>query len=386
MTRFRLAATATAVIALVGGLTACAGNGPGATAPAGGHQSNGTQTVRVYLADDTNIQDLWQNTLIPAFTAANPGLSVDLQFDLHGANSTQTVAKLAAAAQQKKDPGIDLVEGAADDAGRAGLLVDPKAVVPNMAGIDPQVVASVGTDAIPYRASSVLLAYDTTKVTDPPTSLDGLLAWIKNHPGEFTYNSPASGGSGSAFVTTVLDKYVPTAVRAEMTTGYHKDLESNWSQGWATLAGLNPYIFQKGVYPNGNNGTLDLLSSGQVEMIPVWSDQFVSGQQKGTIPKTAAAAQISDPSFTGGATGLGIVASSDRQALAAKLANFVLEPAQQAAIAEKIAGYPVIGLDQLPAAVRATFGAANPDDLRPTYFSDHGKDINNLWNQLVPGH
>jgi putative spermidine/putrescine transport system substrate-binding protein len=382
MTRRRILATA-AALAVAGLLTACAGNGPGATAQGSGNSQN----VRVYLADDTNIQDLWQNTLIPAFTAANPGIGVDVQFDLHGANKTQTIAKLAAAEQQGKDPGIDLVEGGAtEDAGPAGLLLDPAGLVPGLAGVDPKIVAAAGPGAVPYRASSVLLAYDSTKVQDPPRTLDDLLAWIKAHPGQFTYNSPKTGGSGQAFVTTVLDKFVPPDVREQMTTGYHKELEDSWTEGWQTLAGLNPYVFQKGVYPNGNNGTIDLLASGQVSIIPVWSDQFLSGQQHGTIPPTVKALQISNPPFTGGATAVGIVKGTQRQDNTVKLVDFLLEPAQQQAIAQKIGGYPVISLDKLSADVRAAFGDAHPEQLRPTYFTDHKNDLNNLWDQLVPGH
>jgi putative spermidine/putrescine transport system substrate-binding protein len=381
MSRRRIAVVA-GVLAVLCGVSACAGNGPGASSSA----PSGAQAVRLYLGDDTNIQELWQKALIPAFEKANPGVTVDLQFDLHAANRTQTIAKLAAAAQQQKDPGIDVVEGITPDAGKAGVLADVHTAVPAFAGFDPKVLIPVGTNAVPYRASSVLLAYDTTKVATPPKTLDELLQWIKDHPGQFAYNPPSSGGSGAAFVSTVLDKYVPVDVRDQMTTGYHKELESNWDQGWATLIGLNPYVFQKGVYPNGNNGTISLLASGQVSMIPVWSDQFVSGQATGAIPKTVAAVQIENPPFTGGATGIGVVKSSDRQELATKLVNFVLEPAQQQAIANQIAGYPVIPLDKLPADVQAKFGSAHPEQLRPTYYVDHSKDMNNLWDQKVPGH
>lgn len=383
MTRRRILCTA-AFLAVTGLLTACAGNGPGA---AGAQGSDNPQNVRVYLASDTNIQELWEDTLIPAFTAANPDIGVEVQFDLHGNNQTQTVAKLAAADAQGADPGIDIVEGdPAQQAGAADLLVDPAGLLPGLSAVAPDIVAAAGPGAVPYRASSVLLAYDSTKVPNPPRTLDELLAWIKANPGQFTYNSPKTGGSGQAFVTTVLDKFVPPDVRAQMTTGYHKDLESHWDEGWRTLQELNQYVFQGGVYPNGNNGTLELLASGQVSMVPVWSDQFLTGQRNGTIPPTVKALQISDPPFTGGATPIGIVKASDRQENAAKLIDFLLQPAQQQAIAEKIAGYPVIPLDQLSEEVRTAFGDARPDQLRPTYFTDHKNDLNNLWDQLVPGH
>ena len=370
-----LAGAAAAAVGTTG-LTACQGNGA--------VSSSNPKALNVYANGDTNVQDLWSKTLIPGFQSANSGVSINLQFDLHGDNSSQVLAKISAATQQQKDPGIDLVEALANDAGQAGLLVDPKGKVANVAAIDTSVMSSASPGAIPYRASSVLLAY-TPQVTDPPKTLDELLAWIKAHPGKFAYNSPKSGGSGNAFVTTVLDKYVPSAARDQMTSGYHKDLESHWAKGWQTLAGLNPYVYQKGVYPNGNNGTLELMQSGQIWMAPVWSDQFLSGRQSGLVPKNAEATQISNPSFTGGVTTIGVLKASAKQDLAFSLANWILEPAQQSAIAEKIQGYPVISLSKLPAAVQTEFKAAKPGELRPTYNSDMNNDLQNLWDQKVPG-
>lgn len=373
----RLVSVLSAVVLAVGA-SACSGNGGGAT-------SSKPQALNVYANGDTNVQGLWEKTLIPGFKAANPGVDVTLQFDLHDENSSQVLAKLAAATQQKKDPGLDLVESLAQDAGQAGLLADPKTAVPNLANVDPKLVAAAGTNAMPYRASSVLLAYNAEKVTNPPKTLDQLLAWIKAHPGKFTYNSPKTGGSGGSFVTTVLDKDVPAADRAKMTTGYHKELEKDWDQGWKTLASLNPYVYQKGVYPNGNNGTLDLLHSGQIWMAPAWSDQFLSGQQTGVVSKSAKVVQIANPSFTGGATGIGVPKASTKQELAFKFCNWILEPAQQAAIAKQIAGYPVITLSKLPADVQKEFRAARPDQLRPDYNSDHSNDLQSQWDEKVPG-
>jgi putative spermidine/putrescine transport system substrate-binding protein len=375
----RTAAATIAALTVTLGMSACQGNGAGAS-------SSDPKALNVYANGDTNVQSLWQDTLIPGFEKANPGVKVSLQFDLHDENSSQVLAKLSAATQQKKDPGLDLVEGMAQQAGAAGLLADPSSAVPNLAPVDAKVKASAGTNVIPYRGSSVLLAYDPAHVTNPPKTLDDLLTWIHDHPGKFAYNSPKSGGSGGAFVATVLDKYTPADAREQMTTGYHKELESNWDKGWAKLAELNKDMYQKGVYPNGNNGTLELLQSGQIWMAPVWSDQFLSGQETGLVPKTAKALQITDPSFTGGATGIGVPSASTKQQLAFSFANWVLEPAQQAEIATKIAGYPAIPLDKLPSSVQQKFASADIGELRPGYNSDHSNDINNLWEQKVPGH
>lgn len=353
--------------------------GAGGTAPAGG------TSVTVAASGDTNVQELWQQILIPDFEKANPGTKVNLTFDLHGTNDQQNFAKLAAATQQGKDPGVDLLSSFTDKAASAGLLADIGDKVPNLANVDPKVVAAGGKGAIPYRASSVLLAYNPDKVATPPGTLDELLAWIKANPGRFTYNSPKSGGSGQAFVVTVLDSKVPPADRDAMTTGYKKELEKDWAPGWEILRGLNPYVYQKGVYPNGNNQVLQLLSSGQIDVAPVWSDMFLSGQASGTIPKSFKVQQIKNPSFTGGAAYVGVTKASKNPDLAFKLANFMLTPEEQAKIADKIAGYPAIAMSKMSPAIQAKFQAADANNLRPGYFPDHSSDINNLWDQNVPG-
>ena len=349
--------------------------------------TGGDKNLTVFISGDTNVQDLWQKSLIPAFEKANPGYSVRTDIDLHGQHDSQTMAKLTSATQQNKDPGFDLVDaGFISQASKASLLTEVSSSnIAALANVPADIVKAGGNGGIPYRASSVLLAYDTKTVPQPPKTLDDLLAWIKSNPGKFTYNTPNSGGSGQAFVTTVLDKYVPAADRTQMVTGYVKDLEKDWDQGFATLASLNPDIYQKGVYPNGNNQVLDLLASGQISMAPVWSDQFITGQKNGQIPASVNYTQISDPSFTGGAAYLGIPKSSPRQAAALTLANWVLSPEAQVLMSSSIAGYPVIGLDKLPQDVQNKFKSANVNTLRPTYFSQMNQDLNNLWAQKVPG-
>jgi len=355
-------------------------SGGGSTTAGGG----GT-AIAVAASGDTNVQELWQQILIPDFEKANPGTKVNFSFDLHGTNDQQNFAKLAAATQQGKDPGVDLIASFTDKASSAGLLADIAPKVTNLANVDPKVVAAGGKGAIPYRASSVLLAYNPDKVSAPPGTLDELLAWIKANPGRFTYNSPKSGGSGQAFVVTVIDSKVPAADRETMSSSYKKELEKDWDPGWEILRGLNPFVYQKGVYPNGNNQVLQLLSSGQIDVAPVWSDQFISGQAAGTIPKTYKVQQIKNPSFTGGAAYVGVTKASKNQDLAAKLANFMLTPEEQAKIADKIAGYPAISMSKMSPVIQAKFQAADANNLRPGYFPDHSSDINNQWDQKVPG-
>jgi putative spermidine/putrescine transport system substrate-binding protein len=381
-----LVVAAAALSAAALALTGCVQSNSAAQ-NSGDDSKGSSKTVTVFISADTNVQDLWQKSLVPAFEKANPGYSVKIDFDLHGQHDQQTVAKLTAATLQKKDPGYDIIDGGlVKQMATSGLLAtvnDSK--LPNLKKVPESIIKAGGKDTIPYRASSVLLAYDSTTITTPPKTLDDLLAWIKANPGKFAYNSPASGGSGGAFVTTVLDKTIPADDRAKMVTDYLPDLESEWDEGFATLASLNPYVYQQGVYPNGNNQVLDLLSSGQVTMAPVWSDQFTTGLKNGQIPDTIKTTQISDPSLTGSASYLGIPKASPRTKAAFKLAEWLLTPDAQALVSDSISGYPVIDLSELPQDVQDLFKDADISHLRSGYFSQMTNDMNKLWSEKVPG-
>jgi len=144
-------------------------------------------------------------------------------------------------------------------------------------------------------------------------------------------------------------------------------------------------VYQKGVYPNGNDQILSLLGSGQISMAPVWSDMFITGQKTGQIPPTIRYTQISNPSLTGGAAYLGIPKTSPHQEGALKLANWVLTPEAQVLMVDTLAGYPAIDLAKLPANVQDKFKDTGSNDLRLTYFASMRQDLNNLWAQKVPG-
>jgi len=347
--------------------------------------NSAAQTVTVYVSGDTNVKDLWQNTLIPGFQQAQSQYSVRMAFSEHGANDVTTLAKLGAAVKSNSDPGEDLIDGDFTQAATSGWTEKVSTGnVANLKNVDPKLLLPVESGSVPYRASAVVLAYDSKTVANPPTTLDALLAWIKANPGKFTYNSPPTGGSGLSFVTTVLDKYVPAADRDKMVNGYDPALNGDWDQGLRALKDLGPSIYQH-VYPNGNQNVLNLLAKGQISIAPVWSDQALSSLAAGLLPPTVKLAQISDPSFTGGPAYLTIPKTATHKAGALALANWLLEPAQQAAVAKAMSGFPVIPISQLPADVQGRFADTDPNTLRPPYSDQTAADLNKLWQQNVPG-
>ncbi|WP_416970411.1 extracellular solute-binding protein [Streptomyces sp. 4F14] len=381
--RISARSTRTAVAVLCAGGLALVASACSSASASGGSDHH----LTAYVGGDTNIQTLWQKIVVPAFEKANPGYQVKVVYSAHGVADAATLAKLQAAAKTKRDAGYDVIESSiTPDAAAAGLLTTvSSANVPNLKKVDASLLGPVNNAAVPYRGSSVVLAYDSTKVKTPPKTYDDLVAWIKANPGKFAYNSPSTGGSGGSFVETTLDRHLDPATLKTFQTGYDASLESQWDAGFADLKGLNGYVYGKGVYPNGNQAVLDLLAKGQISIAPVWSDMYLSAIQNHTLDSTVKFTQISSPTFTGGASYIGIPKGGTKQKAALKLADFFLEAAQQDAIVKNLAAYPVIPLTELPKATADRFTGVDVTKLRPGYSGKTGNDMNDLWQQKVPG-
>jgi putative spermidine/putrescine transport system substrate-binding protein len=347
-----------------------------------------TTTIRLYVSADTNILDLWEKTLVPAFNKEYPNYDVKVTFDRNGANDAQTLAKITAAVAKKRDPGIDLIDGGMTTTlGTSGLLFPLTGnLLPNLKMV-PKVLVTNGKGGIPYRASTVLMAYNSKNVKTPPKSLAEVLTWIKANPGKFTYNAPSGGGSGYSFVQTVLDSQLSSSEVLKLQTAADKETQAKWNKGWDILRGLNKFTYgQNGTYPTNNAGTLDLLAKGLVDLAPVWSDQIASAIKAGTMPKDIKYYGISGPSLTGGPAFLGIPATGKNRSAARFLVNWVLSPAaQNLIVAGSMNGIPVIPASKLDPVIGATVSDINIAAIRSPYLSPNAADLRTAWAAEVPG-
>ncbi|MGI8695212.1 MAG: extracellular solute-binding protein [Mycobacteriales bacterium] len=376
--RRRMLAVAGIALTTTIGLTACGAAKSGGS----GGSATGGKTVQMYISGDTNVRDLWKNKIIPGFEKANKGYSAHVTFSAHGANDTPTLAGIGASIKSKKAPAFDLLEGAIPltlAQNDWGIATTTKQV-PSLSEVPKVLQDPARNEAAAYRGTTVVLAYNSKFVTTPPKTLADLIAWIKAHPGKFAYNTPDSGGSGQSFVLTVLDQYMPAAVRTKMVNGDYTAGEKYWSKGLTELKGLKQYMYQK-TYPTGNQATLDLLAASNIYLAPVWVDQTLTGIGNGSIPKTVKLTQISDPSFTGGASYLGIPKTSKNADAAFKLIDYALHSTAQADIANVLSGFPVIPISQLPAALRTKFQGLSNMTFRPTYNTEVMSDMNQQWQK-----
>jgi putative spermidine/putrescine transport system substrate-binding protein len=369
-----------ALVAVVAVVAAAANSSSAATT----HAAKKT-TITVYVSGDVNVKDLYTGTLIPGFQKAYPNDKINMIFSEHGVNDSIELGKIGAAVKRRAWPGVDIVDaGFAIQGALDGLMTPINATkIPNMAKVDKKLLTPVKGAAMPYRGSSVVLAYNTDHVASPPKTLDGLIAWIKANPAKFTYNSPNTGGSGHSFVETVLSKYVPASVQTQMVNGYVPDLESNWKQGFDVLKSLKGSIYQ-GVYPNGNQEVLNLLGKGQIWLAPVWSDQALSGKASGLLGANIHLTQISSPSFNGGAAYLAIPKTARSKTEVYKFANFILQSQMQVAIVNAMSGYPAVNVKYLPSSVQTKFSSLQANTLRQSYSAKMANDVNAEWQQTVP--
>jgi putative spermidine/putrescine transport system substrate-binding protein len=281
---------------------------------------------------------------------------------------------------------VDLWEatGRLAQGGAAGLI--QKVTSKEIANLDKVPKDSVDRFAgfgVPYRASSVILAYNSAEVKDPPRTLEDLINWVKSNDGKFTYNPPDKGGSGGNFTTRVLEAGIPQDQLTFFQTQYDESKEALWENGWQILKDLHPHIFNNGFYPAGNVPVLQTLGKGSISMAPVWSDQSLSYLAQKLLPPEIKLLQI-DPPFAGSAAYLGIPSDSKNKEVLYEFLNWLLTPEPQNLIVEQINGYPGLDWKYMPADVQqkyADVAKAYSFEFSPQFNTDRNKQ----WYEKVAG-
>lgn len=341
-----------------------------------------------YSGADTNIENLWTQILIPSFERAYPHVHIDYVYSEHGANDVTTLERVALAEKDHRPSGYALLESATNAVelgARDGLFIPVTSkLIPNSVNVPQEDLSVVKYDAIPYRGSKVVLAYNSNYVKSPPTTLNGIISWIQAHPGQFAYNNPADGGSGQYFVEAVLNKYMPASAVNTLAYHYQPSLENLWAPGMAELHKLGADVYGNGTYPNGNVEVLSLLASGAVHMATVWSDQSLAALRTGGLPKSV---KVLDPNppFAGSPVYLGIpkYTPKNQERLVDAFLNFVLSVPQQAKVVKAVSGFPAIKTNLMTATVKGDFTAIGTTFGEP-YAAQVFSDMDRIWQQDVP--
>jgi putative spermidine/putrescine transport system substrate-binding protein len=120
----------------------------------------------------------------------------------------------------------------------------------------------------PWQSAQFVMAWDTARFAEPPRTLDGLLAWVKAHPGRFTYPAPPDF-SGSVFTRHFL-------------------LAKGFDAGLAALREMKSYLWKQGETYPATIAELDrLFANHEIDFAMSYGPSFASERiARGTFPDT----------------------------------------------------------------------------------------------------
>ena len=331
-------------------MTALTGCGGGSGSSGGGNASGGDKkAVSLWATGSDNVREIFE-ALVNDFNTNSEyagQYEVTLQFMLSGTGAQTLADMLAAAAKAgQTNTDYDIVDLSGDDLSKVVSLIGQEQFVkldsgkiPNAASVEAK--SSIATDYCqPYRGTTVILAYDSAKVATPPSTMDELVAWMKANPGRFAYNTPGTGGAGDSFVRSSVYNFLPE----EAFTSDDEKWVSEWDEGFNFLKEIHPYMYSSGgsiVYPNKNQGTLDLLNQGEIDMCPNWADMVLSQRASGEIKDSIKITQI-EPALTGSLQSLVIPTFGSNENGAYAFMNYMLSPAAQEIMVRQMAAIPLI--------------------------------------------
>lgn len=349
--------------------------------------SGGKSKVSLWATGSDNVRAVYE-ALTADFNSKSDEYEVELQFMLSGTGA-QTLADMVAAAikANQTDTDYDLVDWSGDDLSKivsqvgedAFVKLDP-AKIPNAANVEAK--SSVATEYVqPYRGTTVILAYDSEKVPNPPTTWEELEEWMKANPGRFAYNTPGTGGAGDSFARTAVYNFMPE----EAITSDDPTWEDQWDEGFAYLKELHQYMYTSGgkiVYPNKNQGTLDLLNQGEIDMCANWADMVLSQRATGAIKDTIQIAQL-DPALTGSLQTLSIPTIGSNEDGAYAFIDYMLSPEAQQIMVEQMAAIPLIDSSELDLTGYEDLAGLDVSNFRIMSIGDLATDFNARWDSEI---
>lgn len=371
-------------------MTGLAGCGSSGSSDNGSAPSTSKNKVSLWATGSDNVREVYE-ALIEDFNKNSEyagKYEVELNFMLNG-TGTQTLTDMLAAASKagQADTDYDLVDLGGDDLSKVVSQIGEEAFVklddskiPNAEGIDAE--SSVAADYVqPYRGTTVVLAYDSEKVANPPKTWDELVDWMKANPGRFAYNTPGTGGAGDSFARTSVYNFMDE----EAITSDDAKWEENWDDGFKYLADLHQYMYTSGgsiVYPNKNQGTLDLLNQGEIDMCPNWADMVLSQRAEGTLKDTIKITQL-DPALTGSFQSLAIPTFGSNEEGAYAFINYMLSESAQEILVKQMAAIPLIDTSKIDMTGFEDVENLDVSSFRIMSIGDLSTDFNERWDNEI---
>ena len=347
------------------------------------------QMVTLWAGGSDNVK-VGMEQIVKAFNASEKGeeYQLKLEFIMSGSGSQSLSDRIIAAkkvGESNTDYDLILVSDAEvgvylQEGGEDIFVPYEETQIPNLANVQTKVSSGEGV-LVPYRGTTVVLAYNSENVSSVPETAAELYQWIEDNPGRFAYNTPGSGGAGSSFVQTVLYNELPE----EALTSSDAKWKAEWSKGFERLKSLHSSMYQTGgqtIYPNKNQGTLDLLINQEVDMIPAWADMVITNLANGTLPENIKMTQV-EPGFTGNVDGLAIPSIGSNIDGAQAVMDFMLTTQAQQILLDTMAAIPVIDSSLISSDNSIYLKDLKIDSFRTSSLGTLANELNEEWDQTI---
>ena len=219
-----------------------------------------------------------------------------------------------------------------------GLLFGPfTQLLPNTALVDtvglPTTLVdfTIPTDGLesPWGMAKFVLFYDSARVSEPPRTVEALLAWAEAHPGRLTYPAPPDF-IGSTFLKHLLHATVPDPARLQQPVE-QVEFDQLTAPMWARLDQVRPSLWRGGAsYPASGQSLHQLLDDGEVD----FSMAFNPAEASSLILENRLPVTVRSFVFESGSIAnthfLAIPFNAAHKDGAMVVANFLLSPEAQA--------------------------------------------------------
>jgi putative spermidine/putrescine transport system substrate-binding protein len=171
-----------------------------------------------------------------------------------------------------------------------------------------------------YTPSGPIFEYDPTKISNPPTTIEGLRAWIKANPHQFLYARPANSGPGRTMLMGLpylLGDKDP------------QDPTNGWDNTWSFLHDIGSTIDS---YPTRTSDVMSELAKGEVSMVASTFGWDINPRILHQVPEGDKTFVLQDTTFVSDAAFMLMPKGldQDHQKTVLSLMAWMLKPDQQA--------------------------------------------------------
>ncbi|MBS2970142.1 ABC transporter substrate-binding protein [Metabacillus sp. KIGAM252] len=181
----------------------------------------------------------------------------------------------------------------------------------------------------PWGKVQFVFHYDSSKIVDPPKTIEDLKKWVKANPGQFAYPDPKDF-TGNAFIRHLFYESAGGA-KGLLDKGYDEKFAKTGSERlWKDLNELEPYLWKKGkLYPNDLTELDKLYANGELAMTMGYNEARAESLiEKGVFLESTRSFVLESGSI-GNTHFLAIPANSSNKEAALASINFLLSPEAQ---------------------------------------------------------